>query len=98
MTNKKYFLSKDKNILPNFNLFIRTNINGTAIADLQKAVDIGPTSLSLTNIGLTPRQLAPNIRVNAINQIGGFFKNFCKSFIKFTVKINFNHKCDHKLK
>ena len=48
-------------------------IIGIAIADRQKAVAVGPTSLILTNKGLTPRQLAPKIRTIAINQIGGLF-------------------------
>ncbi len=50
----------------------RTKIIGIASADLQKAVEIGPVSLSLTKIGLTPKQLAPIMRITATNQTEGF--------------------------
>ena len=47
-------------------------INGRAKKDLQNAEDAGPTSLILTNNGLTPKHAAPKINVTATNQIGGF--------------------------
>ena len=55
-----------------FKLWIKIIIKGRAKKDLQNAEDTGPTSLILTNNGLTPKQAAPKINVAATSQIGGF--------------------------
>ncbi len=55
-----------------FKLRINIIIKGRAKKDLQNAEDTGPTSLILTNNGLTPKHAAPKINENATNQIGGF--------------------------
>ena len=52
-------------------LLIKISIKGRAKKDRQKADEAGPTSLILTNNGLTPKQAAPKIKVKATNQIGG---------------------------
>ena len=72
-----------------FKLLINTTIKGRARKDLQNAEDTGPTSLILTNNGLTPKHAAPKINVTATNQIGGFLIkifNMIKTLVKQLIK------------
>jgi len=59
-------------------LLIKISIKGRAKKDRQNADEAGPTSLILTNNGLTPKQAAPKIKVKATNQIGGVSIIFLK--------------------
>ena len=70
-----------RDLISIFKNLIKIIISGIAKLDRQNADDIGPTSLTLTRRGLTPRQAAPKIRVIAINDIGGFSKSVFK-FLK----------------